>query len=164
MAKVLDCTRHTLAFGVNDEQPMVLFRDLEATWYVPAVDLRDCGDKVRILSSRQSGSTSSSKRSQVAATPSEGDRSDRSIALFTRPNDDDEQDVPARQDPGVTAPEASAVRQDQTAGSGQNQGDGRQPGGRPTFLVDIQCKVHCLRRFPPWPHGCHNRASSGQSP
>ncbi|CAL1145306.1 unnamed protein product [Cladocopium goreaui] len=38
---------------VNDEQPMVLFRDLEATWYVPAVDLRDCGDKVRILSSRQ---------------------------------------------------------------------------------------------------------------
>lgn len=39
-----------------------------------------------------------------------------------------------------------------------------QPGGRPTFLVDIQCKVHCLRRFPPWPHGCHNRASSGQSP
>ena len=26
---------------------MVLFHDLEATWYVPAVDLRDCGDKAR---------------------------------------------------------------------------------------------------------------------
>ena len=25
---------------------MVLFHDLESTWYVPAVDLRDCGDKV----------------------------------------------------------------------------------------------------------------------
>ena len=31
---------------VNNETPMVLFHDLESTWYVPAVDLRDCGDKV----------------------------------------------------------------------------------------------------------------------
>jgi len=48
---VLDCTRRTLAFGVNSEKPLVLFRDLAPAAYVPAVDLRDCGDKVRILSS-----------------------------------------------------------------------------------------------------------------
>jgi len=56
---VLDCTRHTLAFGINDEKPIVLFRDLEPTFYVPAVDLRDCGDKVRILSNRALRSQSS---------------------------------------------------------------------------------------------------------
>eukprot|EP00446_Apocalathium_sp_SHHI-4_P068831 CAMPEP_0177526318 /NCGR_PEP_ID=MMETSP0369-20130122/51025_1 /TAXON_ID=447022 ORGANISM="Scrippsiella hangoei-like, Strain SHHI-4" /NCGR_SAMPLE_ID=MMETSP0369 /ASSEMBLY_ACC=CAM_ASM_000364 /LENGTH=334 /DNA_ID=CAMNT_0019006545 /DNA_START=15 /DNA_END=1015 /DNA_ORIENTATION=- len=48
---VLDCTQRTLAFGVNKEKLFVLFRDLEPVPYVPAVDLRDCGDKVRILSS-----------------------------------------------------------------------------------------------------------------
>lgn len=59
---VLDCSQHTLAFGVNNETPMVLFHDLESTWYVPAVDLRDCGDKVRILSCRS--------ESKAAATSS----------------------------------------------------------------------------------------------
>jgi len=48
---ILDCTRHTLAFGINNEKPLTLFRDLAPVAYVPAVDLRDCGDKVRILSS-----------------------------------------------------------------------------------------------------------------
>ncbi|CAJ1384747.1 unnamed protein product [Effrenium voratum] len=42
---VLDCNQHTLAFGINQEEPIVLFRDMEPTWYVAAVDLRDCGDK-----------------------------------------------------------------------------------------------------------------------
>lgn len=50
---VLDCTRHTLAFGINQEKPLVLFRELAPMAYVPAVDLRDCGDKVRILASNQ---------------------------------------------------------------------------------------------------------------
>jgi len=57
---VLDCTRHTCAFGINSE-PTVLFRDLPPIAYVAAVDLRDCGDKVRILSRnphRQTGWTS----------------------------------------------------------------------------------------------------------
>lgn len=48
---VLDCTNHTLAFGINNEKPLVLFRELAPVAYVPAVDLRDCGDKVCILSS-----------------------------------------------------------------------------------------------------------------
>jgi len=47
---VLDCTGHTLAFGINNEKPQVLFRDLSPVAYVPAVDLRDCGDKVRLVS------------------------------------------------------------------------------------------------------------------
>ncbi|CAE8604643.1 unnamed protein product, partial [Polarella glacialis] len=51
---VLDCSRHTVAFGFNNEKPIVLFRDLEPTFYFPAVDLRDCGDKIRILSQRGS--------------------------------------------------------------------------------------------------------------
>lgn len=45
----LDCTQHTLAFGINAEKPLVLFRDLAPVAYVPAVDLRDCGDKVRLV-------------------------------------------------------------------------------------------------------------------
>jgi len=45
----LDCTQHTLAFGIGTEKPMVLFRDLAPVAYVPAVDLRDCGDKVRLV-------------------------------------------------------------------------------------------------------------------
>ena len=77
---VLDCTRHTLAFGVNEEQPIVLFRDLEATWYVAAVDLRDCGDKVRILSSRQ---TSSSATATLESRRSQ-------ITIFTRPESSDD--------------------------------------------------------------------------
>ncbi|CAK9006200.1 unnamed protein product [Durusdinium trenchii] len=72
---VLDCTRHTLAFGVNDEQPIILFRDLEATWYVPAVDLRDCGDKVRILSSRMTtfcaARSPSSSQAAISGPPEE---------------------------------------------------------------------------------------------
>merc|ERR1712232_1923 len=48
---VLDCTRHTLAFGVNNENPVTLFWNLPPVAYVPAVDLRDCSDKVRLLSS-----------------------------------------------------------------------------------------------------------------
>mmetsp|Transcript_11147 Transcript_11147/g.25307 ORF Transcript_11147/g.25307 Transcript_11147/m.25307 type:complete len:647 (+) Transcript_11147:45-1985(+) len=51
---VLDCSRHTAAFGINNEKPRVLFRDLPPVPFVPAVDLRDCGDKVRILSSKTS--------------------------------------------------------------------------------------------------------------
>eukprot|EP00931_Biecheleriopsis_adriatica_P100915 TRINITY_DN76150_c0_g1_i1.p1 TRINITY_DN76150_c0_g1~~TRINITY_DN76150_c0_g1_i1.p1 ORF type:complete len:867 (+),score=198.65 TRINITY_DN76150_c0_g1_i1:304-2601(+) len=73
---VLDCTRHTLAFGVNNEKPTILFRDLEPTFYVPAVDLRDCGDKVRILSCQtqqrpsQGGASSPSRGSgQQPAQP-----------------------------------------------------------------------------------------------
>jgi hypothetical protein len=46
---ILDCTQHTLAFGINAEKPIVLFRDLAPVAYVPAVDLRDCGDKVRLV-------------------------------------------------------------------------------------------------------------------
>jgi len=46
----LDCQTHTLAFGVNQEKSLVLFQDLPAVAYVPAVDLRDCGDKVRLVS------------------------------------------------------------------------------------------------------------------
>lgn len=45
----LDCTRHTLAFGINAEKPLILFRDLAPVAYVPAVDLRDCSDKVRLV-------------------------------------------------------------------------------------------------------------------
>lgn len=68
---VLDCTRQTIAFGINNEKPLVLFRDIAPAAYVPAVDLRDCGDKVRILSSNphvraSSGSWSSRSSAQQA--------------------------------------------------------------------------------------------------
>lgn len=47
---ILDCTHHTLSFSVNGENQWLAFRDLPASQpFVPALDLRDCGDKVRLL-------------------------------------------------------------------------------------------------------------------
>eukprot|EP00913_Durusdinium_trenchii_P022728 g21344.t1 len=73
---VLDCTRHTLAFGVNDEQPIILFRDLEDHHLgIHRMDLRDCGDKVRILSSRMTtfcaARSPSSSQAAISGPPEE---------------------------------------------------------------------------------------------
>lgn len=65
---VLDCSRHTLAFGINDEEMIILFRNLEHAVYVPAVDLRDCGDKIRILRGRPQLTSSSSSNLDAAQT------------------------------------------------------------------------------------------------
>lgn len=70
---VLDCTGHTLAFGINNEKPQVLFRDLAAVAYVPAVDLRDCGDKVRLVSSDPHSRVMKSSRAQAAEGSGEVD-------------------------------------------------------------------------------------------
>eukprot|EP00929_Paragymnodinium_shiwhaense_P027826 TRINITY_DN16249_c0_g1_i1.p1 TRINITY_DN16249_c0_g1~~TRINITY_DN16249_c0_g1_i1.p1 ORF type:complete len:650 (-),score=126.43 TRINITY_DN16249_c0_g1_i1:64-2013(-) len=78
---VLDCTKHTLAFGINSEKPLVLFRDLSPVAYVPAVDLRDCGDKVHILRNSPHG------RSGQEAAPDgwlSGDGTDSQSADFAR--------------------------------------------------------------------------------
>merc|ERR1719506_127833 len=45
---VLNLRHRTLAFALNDESEVVLFRDLVPTSYVAAVDFRDCGDKVAL--------------------------------------------------------------------------------------------------------------------
>ena len=46
----LDLDERTLSFAVNEDNLKVLFTDLPETAYYPCVDLRDCGDQVRILS------------------------------------------------------------------------------------------------------------------
>lgn len=47
---VLDCTERTLAFSINNDQPVVLFQELAPATFVPVVDLRDGGDKIRVRS------------------------------------------------------------------------------------------------------------------
>lgn len=65
----LDCTQHTLAFGIGTEKPVVLFRDMAPVAYVPAVDLRDCGDKVRLVAQPNLSSADSFARQQSEPPP-----------------------------------------------------------------------------------------------
>eukprot|EP00397_Hematodinium_sp_SG-2012_P036020 GEMP01038833.1.p1 GENE.GEMP01038833.1~~GEMP01038833.1.p1 ORF type:complete len:532 (+),score=97.33 GEMP01038833.1:30-1598(+) len=55
---LLDSDAHTLSFGINKQKPIVLFHNLpEGVPWVPAVDLRDCGDKVRLLTNNPHANT-----------------------------------------------------------------------------------------------------------
>lgn len=140
---VLDCTRHTLAFGINNEKPVVLFRDMEPTCYVPAVDLRDCGDKVRILSSRSQApctSDPSPPRRRCAAPAAMGARAHQALM---QPQPQPQPKSHARH-PGMRQWRQSAVDDQLSSEMGREQLQQRASGGRnqhedePFVTSDIQ--------------------------
>jgi len=126
---VLDCTGRTLAFGVNGERPTVLFRDLDPVAYVPAVDLRDCGDKISIASS-----VPTRMQRQQSAKSSMG------MASRCQGRDPEAVSVPPQSRPSGEAVNAASqsgsTTEDPPAVTPPSEGQGGDPGPRAPLVSE----------------------------